>query len=76
MIDRIYQRDRKMVNNLCKGNMLNTAVLTDMNRYHKLKSQTGVEKQNYDDDWLQERIEEEMGDPGLSLDFAPDLKSS
>lgn len=52
MIDRIYDRDRKMVNNLYKGNMLNTAVLTDMSRFHKLKSQTGVESHTYDDDWL------------------------
>mmetsp|Transcript_4832 Transcript_4832/g.5883 ORF Transcript_4832/g.5883 Transcript_4832/m.5883 type:complete len:110 (-) Transcript_4832:287-616(-) len=71
MIDKIYQKDRKMVNNTYKGNMLSTAVLTDMTRYHKLKSQTGVENKNYDEAWLQERIEEEMREPGLSLDFAP-----
>ena len=52
MIDKIYQKDRKMVNNMYKGNMLNTAVLTDMTRYHKLKSQTGVENKNYDEAWL------------------------
>ena len=71
MIDKIYQRDRRMVNNMYKGNMLSTAVLTDMNRYHKLKSQTGVEATNYDEMWLQERIDEELREPGLSLDFAP-----
>ena len=76
MIDRIYQRDRKMINNLYKGNMLNTAVLTDLNRYHRLKSLTGVENQKYDEEWLQEKIEEEQNDPGLSLDFAPELQSS
>ena len=38
MIDKIYKKDRKMVNNMYKGNMLSTAVLTDMTRYHKLKS--------------------------------------
>ena len=73
MIDRIYQRDRKMINNLYKGNMLNTAVLTDLNRYHRLKSLTGVENQKYDEEWLQEKIEEEQNDPGLSLDFAPGM---
>ena len=52
MIDRIYSKDRRMVNNLYKGNMLSTAVLTDMHRYHKLKSSTGVEKMNYDELWL------------------------
>lgn len=48
MIDKIYQKDRRMVNNLYKGNMLSTVVLTDMNRYHKLKSSTGVESKDYD----------------------------
>ena len=52
MIDRIYSKDRRMVNNLYKGNMLSTAVLTDMHRYHNLKSSTGVEKMNYDELWL------------------------
>ena len=71
MIDRIYSKDRRMVNNMYKGNMLSTAVLTDMSRYHKLRSQTGVENKNYDDLWLQERIQEEKADIGLSLDCAP-----
>lgn len=70
MIDRIYNKDRRMVNSLYKGNMLSTAVLTDMNRYHKLKSHTGVETKNYDQLYLQERIEEERNDVGLSLDCA------
>ena len=59
-----------MVNNNFKGNMLSTAVLTDMHRYHKLKSNTGVENRLYDQVWLQERIEEEKNDIGLSLDCA------
>lgn len=67
MIDKIYQKDRRMVNNMYKGNMLSTAVLTDMNRYHNLKSQTGVENKNYDDLWLQERVDEEMAQSGLNL---------
>lgn len=71
MIDKIYNKDRRMVNNAYKGNMLSTAVLTDMNRYHKLKSNTGVESRHYDKLWFQERIEEEKADVGLSLDCAP-----
>ena len=61
-----------MVNNNFKGNMLSTAVLNDMSRYHKLKSNTGVEQKLYDQTWLQERIEEEKNDMGLSLDCAPE----
>ena len=49
-----------MVPNMYKGNMLATAVLTDMNRYHNLKSQTGVEKKDHDETWLQERVNEEL----------------
>ena len=48
MIDKIYNKDRRMVNSSYKGNMLSTAVLTDLNRYHKLKSNTGVETKQYD----------------------------
>ena len=72
MIDKIYTKDRRMVNNNFKGNMLSTAVLNDMSRYHKLKSNTGVEQKLYDQTWLQERIEEEKNDMGLSLDCAPE----
>ena len=52
MIDKIYTKDRRMVNNNFKGNMLSTAVLNDMSRYHKLKSNTGVEQKLYDQTWL------------------------
>ena len=76
MIDKIYNKDRRMVNSLYKGNMLSTAVLTDMNRYHKLKSNTGVETKNYNEDWMKERIEEEKNDIGLSLDCAPQLQAA
>ena len=48
MINKIYQKDRRMVNSMYKGSMLSTTVLTDLNRYHKLKSNTGVEDRNYD----------------------------
>lgn len=71
MIDKIYTRDRRMVNNTYKGNMLSTTVLNDITRYHKLKSSTGVENKLYEEAWLQERIEEEKNDIGLSLDCAP-----
>lgn len=71
MIDKIYNKDRRMVNSMYKGNMLSTAVLTDMTRYHRLKSSTGVESKDYDELWLQERIEEEQAELGLSLDCAP-----
>lgn len=71
MIDKIYTKDRKMINGAFKGNMLNTAVLTDMNRYHNIKSGTGVESKNYDTIWLQARIDEEAEEIGLSLDCAP-----
>ena len=47
MIDKIYKKDRKLTNNMYKGNMLSTTVLTDLNRYHKLKSNTGVENKDY-----------------------------
>lgn len=56
MIDKIYKKDRKMVNNMYKGNMLSTAVLTDMTRYHKLKSNTGVESKDYDHIYYHDRI--------------------
>ena len=72
MIDKIYSKDRRMVNNAYKGNMLSTAVLTDMHRYHNLKSSTGVEVHQHDQLWLQGRIEEEKADAGLSLDCAPE----
>lgn len=69
MIDKIYKKDRKMVNNMYKGNMLSTAVLTDMTRYHKLKSNTGVESKDYDHIYYHDRIqEEESKDLGLRLD--------
>ena len=71
MIDKIYMKDRRMVNNMYKGNMLSTAVLNDIHRYHKLKSSTGVESKFYDDMWLADRIEEEKQEIGLSLDCAP-----
>ena len=71
MIDKLYDKDRRMVNNSYKGNMLSTAVLTDMHRYHKLKSNTGVESRNYDKNNASQRIEEEKNDIGLSLDCAP-----
>ena len=35
-----------------------------------------MENKNYDEAWLQERIEEEMREPGLSLDFAPNSPKS
>jgi len=60
MIDKIYQKDRRMVNNMYKGIMLSTAVLTDMSRYHKLKSQTGVERKDFDEVWIQQRVEQEV----------------
>jgi hypothetical protein len=71
MIDKIYTKDRRMVNNMYKGNMLSTSILTDMTRYHNLKSSTGVENKNYDNLWLQGRIEEEKQDIGLMLDCTP-----
>ena len=60
-----------MVNSMYKGNMLSTAVLTDMNRYHRLKSNTGVETKKYNETCIHDRIEEEKNDIGLSLDCAP-----
>ena len=73
MIDKIYVKDRKMINGAHKGNMLSTAVLTDMSRYHKVRSGTGVETKTYDDVWLQARIDEEAEEIGLRLDCAPPL---
>ena len=76
MINKIYEKDRRMINSMYKGNMLSTTVLTDLNRYHKLKSSTGVENKNYDKIWLQEKIEEEKQDIGLSLDCAPNANAT
>ena len=71
MIDRIYNKDRRMINNNGKDNKMSTNVLTNMNKFHNLKSQTGVEKKHYDEKWLQERIDEELLELGLSLDYSP-----
>lgn len=38
LIDKIYDKDRKMINNSLKGNMMSTVVLNEIYRYHKLKS--------------------------------------
>ena len=71
MIDKFYGNERKMVNNMYKGSLLSTSVLTDMSRYHKLKSITGVEDPMIDEKWLeaQRLIEEEKNGYGLSLDY-------
>ena len=71
MIDKFYGNERKMVNNMYKGSLLSTAVLTDMHRYHKLKSNSGVEDPMIDEKWLeaQRQIEEEKNGYGLSLDY-------
>ena len=71
MIDQFYGNERKMVNNMYKGSLLSTSVLTDMSRYHKLKTSTGVEDPMIDEMWLeaQRKIEEEKNGYGLSLDY-------
>ena len=59
-----------MVNNAYKGNMLATAVLTDMGRYHKIKSSTGVESRQYKTNMQTEMAAKEDGaDLGINLDI-------
>ena len=71
MIDRIYTKDRRMVNNNEKDNKMSTIVLTKLDKFHNLKSQTGVERKQFDEEWLHDRIEEELLEVGLSLDYSP-----
>ena len=68
MIDKIYHKDRRMVNNNEKDNKMSTFVLTNMDKFHKLKSQTGVERKQHEEEWLRERIEEELQELGFSTD--------
>ena len=56
-----------MVNNAYKGNMLATAVLTDMGRYHKIKSSTGVESRHYQAMLAQEKASQEDVDGALGM---------
>ena len=70
IIDKIYYKDRRMVNNAYKGNMLATAVLTDMGRYHKIKSSTGVESRKYQENIKQELASQDDHDNlGINLDI-------